>query len=388
MRSARLAGVVAALAPAAAVVAPAPALAVVPACGSTIHVNTTLTGNMTCPGNGINIGSANVVLDLNGFTITGPGPDVRPAPDQIYAGVRVNSSGAVVKNGRIQGFTIAVTTTVPGDNVEVTGLTLQNNGQGYLTQSGGPGGVAPFSDNTWFHHNTVFGSTGLAVSIQGNGHRVESNTILGNRFGVSIQGSGVTFRGNTVDGNQSTGVNVGGNVLGDNNLVAGNSITNNTGNGVNIGGPSTTKVLHGNRLEGNRIAQNGDPNNTFGAVNVFSSNGAVVAGNQVVGIGRAIGVALISGTANTLVSSNQLTANTDGIFVSAGTTGTRLVGNTAARNVDDGIHVESPATTLTANGAFQNAAFGIRAVNGVIDGGGNRASGNGVAQCSPSLACT
>ncbi|MGI8809930.1 MAG: right-handed parallel beta-helix repeat-containing protein [Acidimicrobiales bacterium] len=367
---------------------PSAALAAVPACGSTINVNTTLTGNMTCPGNGLNIGGPNVVLDLNGFMITGPGPDVRPGPNQVYAGVRVNSPGAVVKNGRIEAFTIAVTTTSGGDNVEVTGLTLRNNGQGYLTQSGAPGGLGPYSDHTWFHHNKILGSTSTAMVIQGHGHRVESNQILANRSGVAIRGSGVTFRTNTVDGNRSTGVNVGGDVLGDNNVIAGNSITNNTGNGVNIGGPSTTKVLQGNRIESNRIASNGDPATSFGAVNVFSSNGAVVSNNQVVGISKGNGISIQSGVTNTTVSGNQLTSNLDGLFVQSTSTGSTLVGNNAVRNVRDGINAASPSTTLTANTALQNGAFGIRAVNGVTDGGGNKASGNGVAQCSPSLVCT
>ena len=52
------------------------------------------------------------------------------------------------------------------------------------------------------------------------------------------------------------------------------------------------------------------------------------------------------------------------------------------------MYVNAPSTTLTANAAYQNASFGIRAVNGVTDGGGNKASGNGVAQCSPALVCT
>ena len=388
MRLARLVAAVAVAVPAGAVLAPSPALAAVPACGSTIMVDTTLTGNMSCPGNGVSIGAPNVVFDLNGFTISGPGPDARPAPDQIYAGVRVTREGVVVRDGRIQGFTVAVTATSTGDNVEVTGLTLQNNGQGYLTQSGAPGGLGPYSDNTWFHGNTVLDSTSSALVILGNGHRVESNQILRNRFGVSIQGSGVTFRSNTVDGNQSTGVNVGGNVLGDNNVVAGNSITNNTGNGINIGGPSTTKVLQGNRLENNRLALNGDPANTFGAINVFASNGAVVSGNQVVGISLAIGIAVNGASANTQVTSNYLSSFHDGLFVNSAATGTILTGNTAIRNTDDGIHVASSSTTIRANTALQNAAFGIRAVNGVTDGGGNRAFGNGVAQCSPALVCT
>jgi parallel beta-helix repeat protein len=67
----------------------------------------------------------------------------------------------------------------------------------------------------------------------------------------------------------------------------------------------------------------------------------------------------------------------DGIFVDAATTGTRVRGNVAANNGDDGIDVESPATTLIDNVANNNHDLGIDAVTGVVDGGGNKASGNG-----------
>jgi hypothetical protein len=63
-------------------------------------------------------------------------------------------------------------------------------------------------------------------------------------------------------------------------------------------------------------------------------------------------------------------------------TGTLLEANITTRNGDDGIDVESPATTITANLANDNTDLGIEAVAGVTDGGGNRASGNGnPAQC-------
>jgi hypothetical protein len=54
-----------------------------------------------------------------------------------------------------------------------------------------------------------------------------------------------------------------------------------------------------------------------------------------------------------------------------------LTGNRAIRSGDDGIDVEEAATTTTRNTAVQNADLGIEAVLGVIDGGGNRAFGNG-----------
>ena len=51
--------------------------------------------------------------------------------------------------------------------------------------------------------------------------------------------------------------------------------------------------------------------------------------------------------------------------------------NVASGAKDDGFHIESRSTRLTKNRATRNAAIGIEAVQGVIDGGGNRANGNG-----------
>ena len=56
--------------------------------------------------------------------------------------------------------------------------------------------------------------------------------------------------------------------------------------------------------------------------------------------------------------------------------------NTALRNGDDGIDIDRSGTSLTSNTANINADWGIEAVTGVTDGGGNRASGNArAAQC-------
>jgi hypothetical protein len=44
---------------------------------------------------------------------------------------------------------------------------------------------------------------------------------------------------------------------------------------------------------------------------------------------------------------------------------------------DHGVDVNSPKTKLTRNVARRNGDLGIAAVRGVIDGGGNKASGNG-----------
>jgi hypothetical protein len=64
----------------------------------------------------------------------------------------------------------------------------------------------------------------------------------------------------------------------------------------------------------------------------------------------------------------------------------RLVRSSASAGLTDlrdGIHVDSPSTTIEKNTANFNTALGIRAVPGVTDGGGNKAQGNGdPAQCT------
>jgi parallel beta-helix repeat protein len=72
----------------------------------------------------------------------------------------------------------------------------------------------------------------------------------------------------------------------------------------------------------------------------------------------------------------------DGILVEETANGTVLRGNVAFRNGDDGLDVRSAATSVADNRAHHNADWGIVAVPGVFDAGGNRAWGNGQpAQC-------
>jgi hypothetical protein len=63
--------------------------------------------------------------------------------------------------------------------------------------------------------------------------------------------------------------------------------------------------------------------------------------------------------------------------VQAGSTSTVVEGNVATHALYDGIRVDAPGTLIRRNVANDNGDFGIEAVEGVIDGGGNRASGNG-----------
>jgi parallel beta-helix repeat protein len=119
-----------------------------------------------------------------------------------------------------------------------------------------------------------------------------------------------------------------------------------------------------------------------------AGNRNVIADNRIGGW-RAGNLRLASGADNKLLDNevfdgvfplnepNAVDSNADGIFVGAFTAGTIVRGNHAHGNDGDGIEVQGTATRITDNTADDNGDFGIDAVAGVIDGGGNVASGNG-----------
>jgi Right handed beta helix region len=85
----------------------------------------------------------------------------------------------------------------------------------------------------------------------------------------------------------------------------------------------------------------------------------------------------IYGSGN-LIRKNSVTGASDAdIEVQAGSTETVVEQNVATHSFGDGIHVDAPGTLLRKNVANNNRELGIEAVAGVIDGGGNKARGNG-----------
>ena len=90
---------------------------------------------------------------------------------------------------------------------------------------------------------------------------------------------------------------------------------------------------------------------------------------------------------NRVIRNVTTSKNADGIRVDPDAAGTLLSRNLAVHSGDDGIDVRAAGTTVTRNTAIANHDLGISAVRGVIDGGGNRAAGNGnPAQCT-NIAC-
>lgn len=94
-----------------------------------------------------------------------------------------------------------------------------------------------------------------------------------------------------------------------------------------------------------------------------------------------------SGDANLIRRNEAFDVFGDGIAVLSGATNTLVQGNLATQLFDDGIDVDAPGTVVRANTANDNGDLGIEAVERVIDGGGNRASGNGNPLQCTNVAC-
>jgi parallel beta-helix repeat protein len=145
--------------------------------------------------------------------------------------------------------------------------------------------------------------------------------------------------------------------------------------GVDLHDGSDRNVISRNVLQGG----------VGGGLAITDSDRNVVSRNIFPRDGGDIGDDLFVGTGsdNTTVRRNDLQGPGfhDGIGVSAEATGTLLVRNEVRGYLGDGIQVDSPFTTLTRNSSNDNGGWGILAVAGVTDGGGNTASGNLLGQC-------
>jgi parallel beta-helix repeat protein len=289
-------------------------------CGDTIAADTTLDSSLVdCPNNGIVIGADDITLDLNGHTIDGDDALVDPCPENEFCDFGVANDGH--------------------DGVRITGGTVREFANGVVVFGARRNGLSDLATD-----NNVFAGILLVDSAR---NRVRGNFASRNAgpdSGVGI----VLFESH-------------------NNRIAHNTVVDNA-----------ELAVHLLRSDRNRIGQNRVRDHREGGI-------------------------LVEGRANEVVR-NRLVR--DGILISIFTTGGRAVGNLVARNhvrgsrrngisVDpvprgtvirrnhvfgsgrDGINVLSSRTTLARNEARHNQGLGIRAAEGVIDGGGNRARGNG-----------
>jgi parallel beta-helix repeat protein len=376
-------------------------------CGQTITEDTKLANDLTnCPNDGIVIGAHGLTLDLNGHTVDGPGFE---CPGCVGIDNSAGHPGLTVEDGSVQEFEVGVLS-VGGRNHLVRRLSVSRNGDGidlvFATDSEVTGnslegnlfGVfVGGTDNIRIARNSIseFGELGgCGVEVAGSEHvLVEDNSVLASDPGAAIAGdtcgicvcfgsSHTQIERNSVSGNGSVGVRV---EFSDDNSVTGNHISR---NGIGL-------ILIGDRnsIRRNRVVDTGAACEDCGGdigISLEGGRGNLIANNTVERSHDGPGIQFAAfepetppAIDNTARSNVVRNGGFDGILVQPTAADTLLDRNMATRNGDDGIDVESPATTLTGNTANQNQNLGIEAVPGVTDGGGNKASSNGNAlQCT------
>jgi parallel beta-helix repeat protein len=341
-------------------------------CGDTITVDATLDRDLRdCPNNGIVIGADDITLDLNGHTISGDGKPFKACPEREICDVGVlndGHDGVTVRNGSVGQFDSGVLVGRARANRVLDISSSQNTSFGFVVfrsaqilvrGSSGSRNIAPEGDGM-----------GLFES-----HHVR---IVDNQFrrnpgpGIHVQASTDTLiKGNLIS-HSSPGILFGGEERADRadrNQVRGNQFVGNAA-GVLLGLGNRNVIAH------NRFSRDGD------GIAIEKARGNLVAHNVILdarksGIYLGLNDPPIGGGDNVVRRNVVRRSGADGFKVRSKDHHSLLIGNLARRSGDDGFDVESNSTKLVRNRAAGNDALGIEAVFGVIDGGGNLASGNG-----------
>jgi large repetitive protein len=343
-------------------------------CGAVITTDTTLDSDLVdCPNNGIVIGADDITLDLNGHRIDGdgtPAEGCNPRKEVCDVGV-VNErhDGVNVKGGSTREFAVGVLVAAARDNRVRDISSSKNDFFGAVIADSTRSVVRGGS----FSHNIP--PEGDGIGLFGSDHiKIEGNSIKDNRGpGIHVDGS----NGNLIKGNlfshSSPGVLIGGDRgsdRSDRNEVRGNRfVRNSEGIAVFLGSR--------NVVARNHLSEDGSGIGIEkGRHNLVARNVVVDPRTRGIGFGLDFPDGSIGGVDN-IIRRNVVEGSGGDAFL-INKKGTSVLRRNVAKGAgDDGFDVESRSTKLTKNRARRNADLGIDAVKGVIDGGGNRAGGNG-----------
>ncbi|MCD6014051.1 MAG: copper-binding protein [Solirubrobacterales bacterium] len=337
-----------------------------PKCGETITADTTLDGDLVdCPNHGIVIGADDITLDLNGHRIDGDGtPAAGCNPRKEFCDIGVfnrGHDGVTMRDGSVREFDAGV-------------FVFKARASRVLDISS--------------KKNTSFGLIFNEVSHSRIRDSSGSDNIPPEGDGLGLFGShDVRIVDNTFRNNPGPGIHVADST---DNLIKTNRLSDN--------GPAILVEANRNEMRDNRISRGGGivvgpgnrnviaRNHVARAQESISATGRenLVARNVVVdarGRGISLGVDFADGPdfggADNIVRRNVVNRSGGDGFLVNHKGSYVLKRNVSTGAKDDGFDVESRSTRLAKNRATRNAALGIKAVKGVIDGGGNRARGNG-----------
>ena len=167
-----------------------------PDCGKVIHGNFRLTANLVCRGeDGLIVGADNTVINLGGYSITGPGPE----SNKVGIAIPHANSVIVQGNGSISNFQAGILVT-GSVNTKIHGVTFEGNKIAiFMTGSFGATveqnligpntiGVASHSSNGLQMHANNITKNDLAgiTLVNTDGSQVDANTIGGSRNGIFL----------------------------------------------------------------------------------------------------------------------------------------------------------------------------------------------------------
>jgi parallel beta-helix repeat protein len=292
-------------------------------CGETVTTSFKLTGDLDCP-------------QEAGFIVGANGIDINLAGHTMFGGIASGGGGP-----------IGIDNTTGYDDVTMRNGTVTGFGFGISMDSA--------------LRNHILGLTGFAAGnavtiLAGADTEIRHGDMFGRSFGIRATDSdGLVVADTKSAGAFGDGLNL----TGDRSRIVRNDFVRSFGQPLAVG----------LRLVGSdtRIANNHVDGDWSGGIVVTGANNVLV-DNQVFNV--------------TKPDFPDLPPEYgDGIFIGAFSTGVVLRGNRADSNEGDGIEVRANGTKLESNAAFGNGGWGILAVPGVIDLGGNTAGSNGAGQC-------
>jgi hypothetical protein len=193
-----------------------------PACGQVVSGIVNLTSNLDCSGDGLIVGGPNTVINMNGFSITGPGQE------SSKVGIMVPNVDNVVVNGpgSLSNFQAGVLLT-GANGFKIDSVILSNNQIGTFMTG---------AENAQIQQNIVQDNSIGVASHSSRGAAIDSNLMSGNVLAgitfVNTQQSNVGM--NNIHGSQN-GAFLDGqssqNTIADNNVLQ-NVIDLNNANGL------------------------------------------------------------------------------------------------------------------------------------------------------------
>jgi parallel beta-helix repeat protein len=337
----------------------------------------TFTGNITYPAyDGIVIYRDNIVVDGNGYTLSGSG-----TPGY---GLQLYADKITIQNANIENFQFCLYlwdssfSTIRDCNITATqtGLDLgssssntisgntittitENSDYGiFLRNASNNNTISANTITAYDEHginlwdssdNTIFrnaitdnGLYGIRVEGSSNNNTILANTITNNGGGIILEGTNHTVSANNITYNGGNGIYI--SSLSNRHTISGNTITNNSNDGI-IAWSSSLNVISGNNirnhdLEGvdlnsssdNTVSANTITGNLWDGISLYDSNSNIISGNAIANNTLRGIVAVTDCSDNTIYQNNITQSGTYGINLHQGSSNNTIYHNNFVDN--------------------------------------------------------